>query len=65
MRGTDYAPPLQPGTWWDPILKFGSRKGDTWSSTLPDGCIVTYTGVRFGTDFNDRNTVEIQRVLKR
>jgi hypothetical protein len=58
------APPLQPAAWWDPILKIGVRKGETWSSTMPDGRVVTYIVVRFGKDYAERNTVEIQRVLK-
>jgi hypothetical protein len=57
-------PPAQPALWWDPILKLGARKGETWNTTMLDGRVVTYTVVRFGKDDAGRNTVEIQRITK-
>jgi tRNA_anti-like len=58
------APPAQPSLWWDPVLKIGVKKGESWSSEMPGGRTVTYTVVGFGKDEAKRSTVEIRRVVK-
>ena len=40
------------------------RKGESWSSDMPDGLVVTYTVVGFGKDEQDRQFVEIHRIVK-
>ncbi len=58
------APPNQPSSWWDPVLKLGVKKGESWSSERPDGRIVTYTVESFASDALKRPVVEIRRVMK-
>jgi hypothetical protein len=58
------AAPLQPSPWWDPVLKLGSKKGDSWSSDMPDGRTITYTVMDFKKDENQRFVVEIRRVAR-
>ena len=57
-------PPAQPGAWWNPVFKIGMRKGEMWTSKMPDGRTVTYTVADFGKDAAGRPTVEIARVEK-
>jgi hypothetical protein len=57
-------PPALPGPWWEPVLKFGAKKGDTWSSTMPDGRVSEYKVMDFSTDAVGRPTVEILRVQR-
>jgi hypothetical protein len=56
--------PRVPGPYWDPVLKWGARKGETWTGTLPDGREGQYKVVEFGRDALGRKTVEILRVAK-
>lgn len=58
------APPNQPSTWWDPVLKLGVKKGESWTSERPDGRIVTYTVESFASDVSKRPIVEIRRAMK-
>ncbi len=58
------APPLQPSPWWDPVLKLGCKKGDSWSSEMPDGRVITYTVQGFDIDEAQRPVVEIRRIAK-
>jgi hypothetical protein len=58
------APPLQPSQWWDPVLKFGSKKGDFWSSESPDGRMITYTVMDFRKDEFERQLAVIRRIAK-
>jgi hypothetical protein len=58
------APPAQPSSSWDPALKLGMKKGETWSGETPDGRTVTYTVVDFSTDAQKRQLVQILRVTK-
>jgi hypothetical protein len=57
-------PPAKPGQWWDPILKFRMKRGDSWSSVMPGGRSVTYTVMAFGKDHAGRETLELQRLVK-
>jgi len=54
----------QPGAWWDPVLKFDMKKGDSWSTDMPNGLTLTYTVTSFGLDDAKRQVVEIRRVVK-
>ncbi len=56
--------PKQPGPWWDPVLKLGVKKGDSWSTEMPNGHTLTYSVVAFGKDDAGRQTVELLRVEK-
>jgi hypothetical protein len=58
-------PPAQPGAWWDPVFKFGMRKGESWSTMMLDGRTVSYRVSAFGKDAAGRHTVEITRITKR
>jgi hypothetical protein len=58
-------PPAQPGAWWDPVFKYGMRKGESWNTTMPDGRTVSYRISAFGKDAAQRHTVEITRITKR
>lgn len=57
-------PPIQPSPWWDPVLKLGCKKKESWSSEMPDGRTVTYTVLDFRKDETLREVVELRRVLK-
>jgi hypothetical protein len=57
-------PPAQPQSWWDPVIKIGLKKGEAWSSEMPDGRQVSYSVVDFGKDENGRDTLSIHRVEK-
>jgi hypothetical protein len=57
-------PPAQPSDWWDPVLRLGAKKGESWTSEMPDGRSVTYTVVEFRQDERRNQLVEIRRVVK-
>ncbi|QJW99274.1 OB-fold protein [Frigoriglobus tundricola] len=50
--------------WWDPVLRIGYAKGETWSTKTPDGRSVTYKVIGFSKDEANKDTVEILRVMK-
>jgi hypothetical protein len=56
--------PLQPSQWWDPVMRLGAKKGESWSSEMPDGRVVTYTVMAFIQDEQQRQLVEIRRIVK-
>jgi hypothetical protein len=61
------APPRQPGAWWDPVLKLGFKKGESWSAEYSeDGAThtVTYTVLDIGKDERGRQLLELRRVEK-
>jgi hypothetical protein len=57
-------PPAVPGEFWDPVLRWGARKGATWTTTLPDRRAASYKVVEFARDALGRKTVEILRVVR-
>ncbi len=62
--GAPRVPPAAVETWWDPVLKIGYAKGETWSVRTPDGRIVTYKVIGFAKDEANKDTVEVLRVMK-
>jgi hypothetical protein len=53
------APPI-----WEPVLKFGARKDETWSGLTSDGRLVVCKVVSFARDAVGRPTLEVLRVVK-
>jgi hypothetical protein len=67
--GVELCHPLPPGPstvkpWWDPVLKPGRRRGQSWSLDVPGIGSVRYTVVGFSKDPLGRAQVEIRRVVK-
>lgn len=54
----------QPPVWWDPVLKFGLKKGESWSVETPEKKTVTYTVGDFRKDESERLLVDVKRVVK-
>ena len=48
---------------WEPVLKSGLKRGQSWSAKFPDGRVATYTVVGFAKH-GDADQLEIKRVLR-
>jgi hypothetical protein len=48
---------------WEPVLKSGLKRGQSWSAKFPDGRVATYTVVGF-TKLGDADQLDIKRVLR-